>query len=97
MATIIYIRPTKVLDRSAPYWKGERAENIVTDRAVVRAAVKATRRALKPASRSGTSSRQRSPNAQLRRLERALKRRKTLAAQERVKAQIKQLKQELGV
>jgi hypothetical protein len=97
MATIIYIRPTKVLDRSAPYWKGERAEAIVTARAVARAAEKATRQASRPARSSGMSSRTRTPNAQLRRLERALKRRKTLAAQERVKAQIKQLKRELGV
>lgn len=82
-----------LIDKSAPYWKGERAESIVSARAIENSERKRSRRA----GGSGQPRKPRSPHAELRRLERALARRKTLAAQQRIQAQIKQMKKELGL
>jgi hypothetical protein len=97
MAQRIVEQPKKVLDRSAPYWRGERAEDIVKARVEERKQAKTTRRRSGSQPRGRRSSSPASPNKELRRLERALKRRKTLAARQRVSARIKQLKQELGL
>lgn len=77
--------------KRAPYWKGARAELIVAERVKRYAAEKA-------AKKKGTGPRrERTPHQQLRRLERALAKRKTLAARQRIAQQIKQLKKEIGV
>jgi hypothetical protein len=82
-------RPAGIPDRKdGAYWRGERAEAIVSVRAAERAATKTVRR-----TRSGAASK---PSRTLRRLERALKRRKTLAARLRLKRRIKLLRAELG-
>ena len=103
---------TAGINEAAPYWRGERAEDIVQQRVVANAAEKEAKRIARSASRatkatvdpalvkslrssrhaeaSGSSSRE------LRRLERALPRRKTLAARQRLEQRIKQLRQELG-
>lgn len=70
------------------YWQGQRAEAIVEARAAER-----QRSRRKP--RSGSTPTQ-SPQRELRRLERALARRKTLAARQRVQQRIDVLRKELG-
>jgi hypothetical protein len=94
MAKRIITQPTKILDTSrGAYWRGERCEDIVVKRIADRAAEKAARRS-KRASRSGadTEGAQRSPQATLRRLERALLRRKTEAGKSSVRDKINQLR-----
>lgn len=90
----------KVLDRTAPFWRGETAEHIIADRVRTYEAERATRRAVhsnrsRPKAGSNAASATLVPKT-LRRLEWALTRRKTLAARQRVQARIDQLKQELG-
>ena len=74
------------IDKSAPFWKGERAEHIVDKRVAIYRAEQAKRAAKKGPRRELT------PTRRLRRLERALKRRKTLAARQRIAQQIAQIK-----
>jgi hypothetical protein len=79
------------INKSAPYWKGERAEQIIDKRVALYRAEKDKRR-----SRKGKGlPRPKTPSQRLRRLERALLRRKTLAARQRIAQQIAQLKAEL--
>lgn len=84
----------------APFWRGERAETIVGRRVKAYAAEKAAKREAR-SSRSdvdagvGRSRQPRTATSQLRRLERALARRKTLEARQRIKQQIAQLRAEL--
>lgn len=77
--------------KRAPYWRGARAELIVGERIAQYAAAKKSRK------RGSGSPRTRTPSQQLRRLERALGKRKTLAARQRIAAQIRQLRIELGI
>lgn len=89
------------LNFAAPFWKGQRAEIIVAARVEAYAEEKAAKRAARRTTPSARSSR--NPNEgpatfvpkELRRLERALMRRKTLAARQRVRARIDALKREL--
>lgn len=83
-------QPTKVLDRSAAYWQGARCEDIVKTRITKRLAEKAARRSKR--SSGGTKGRTRSAASLLRRLERALLKRKTEAGRASVHARIKELK-----
>lgn len=86
MTRILLSRPTG-LEEAAPFWRGARAETIVAARVASYP---------KRAARGTGTARQRSPNAELRRLERALARRKTLAAQQRIQQQIAALRAQLG-
>jgi hypothetical protein len=86
----------------APFWQGRRAEHVVAERTAVARAEKEQKAAERAAKRGAKGSRtprsrERTPSQQLRRLERALGRRKTLVARQRVQAQIDQLKRELGL
>jgi hypothetical protein len=91
--------PAGIPEKSdAPFWRGERCEHHVAARHAAETERRERKAAEKEAKR-GTprgERRQRSPNAQLRRLERALGRRKTLAAQQRIQQQIKQLREQLS-
>lgn len=98
------------LNKQAPFWKGDTAEKIIAARRAERAAEVEARRVAR-ASRGGRGTRGRTstkgpassagvgapaPAARrLRRLERALGRRKTLAARQRVQARIDALRKEL--
>lgn len=74
---------------NAPYWRGERCEAVVEAR-VASYPTRSSRAG------NGTSSRKaKTPNQQLRRLERNLARRKTLEARQRIQRQIDQLREEL--
>lgn len=82
----------------APYWRGERAEMVIADRRrryEKEAEEKAAQRAQRRRS-SGASIKRGSvaPSRLLRRLYRALKRRKTLAARQRVQQRIRQLEKD---
>lgn len=97
-------RPRRIVEAPAPgltkadgaYWAGARAEDRVVARVRAKAEAKAAKKSAR-ATRAPGERRARTPQAELRRLERALKRRKTLAAQQRVRQQIEQLKRSLGV
>jgi len=96
--------PSGIANESAPFWRGVRCEQVVSAR-VIGYNEEKEQRALKRRSRraagsgggpTGSSTRKpRSPFAEIRRLERALARRKTLAAQQRVAQQIAVLKRQL--
>lgn len=76
------------INKNAPYWKGQRAEHIIDKRVALYREEQAKRR-----SRKGKGlPRPKTPSQRLRRLERALLRRKTLAARQRIAQQIAQLK-----
>lgn len=93
-----------MLDERAPFWRGETAEALVAKRrlATIREkAAKAEERAAKRAARPKRerrtidgvpSMRAKTPQQQLRRLERALTRRRTVAGREAVAARIRALK-----
>lgn len=94
-------------DSDAPYWKGHRAEHMVAARTIENNENKtasARKRAAKRAAKLGQSvgaagvvePRVTTLTQKLRRLERALARRKTLAAQQRVAQQIKDLKKQIA-
>lgn len=81
-------RPPGIPKRSAaPFWRGERAEAIVAARRETYLA-----KARRP--RGTRSVGTKTPQQELRRLERALARRKTLAARLRIQQRIRQLKRE---
>lgn len=83
----------------APFWQGRRAEHVVAERVEAAQAEKAQKLAERAARRNTKgprAKRERTPHQQLRRLERALLRRKTLDGRQRVQAQIDQLKRELA-
>jgi len=89
----IVTQPTKILDKTrGAYWRGERCEDIVAQRIAQRAAEKASRRS----SRRGNDVSVKTPEQQLRRLERALKKRKTETGRISVKNRIKELKREMA-
>ena len=80
------------LDEDAPFWKGETAEKRMAGRIARRASESRKKR-----KRGGRTSGGASDDVKtLRRLERALSRRKTKEAQLRVAARIKELKAKLG-
>lgn len=85
----IISQPTLILDTRAPYWHGERCEDIVQARIAQRAADKAAKRSKR--NPSGTKGRTRSAASLLRRLERALLKRKTAAGRASVQARIEEL------
>ena len=95
------MQPTRIVPRRAAgitdgrgaYYSGARAGKIVRKRARQLAAEKAAKRA----TRGTRPPKVRSPHSQLKRLERALVKRKTLAARERIKLQIAALRHELGL
>jgi hypothetical protein len=95
---IVSTRSAGLVNAHAPFWKGQRAETIVSARHATIAAEKEAKRlaraAKKRTPRDASGKRIRTPNAQLRRLERALDRRKTLAGRQSVQQQIKALKRE---
>lgn len=98
---LVASRPAGIPKHSdAPFWRGERMEHIVAariERQLAEAAAKKANRKTRIAP-DGTRIRSpKTPHQRLRRLERALTRRKTLAAQQRVRAQIAQLRRELGL
>jgi hypothetical protein len=80
------------------FWSGERAEHLSYARALTKA-FNDKRRPRRAAPEGGGPRPRapRSPNAELRRLERALARRKTLAAQQRCRQRIAALKREHGL
>lgn len=90
------------LNKQAPFWKGDTAEKIIAARRAERAAEVEARRVAR-ASKRGKRVRRRTirgvptvaSSKRLRRLERALGRRKTLAARQRVQARIDALRKEL--
>jgi hypothetical protein len=90
----IITQPTKVLDRRAAYWQGQRCEAIVAARIAERIKEKAERRFKR--NLGGTKGSTRSAATQLRRLERALKKRVTPAGIAAVSARIVQLKSEMA-
>ena len=86
-------RPAGIPKKSkAPFWRGERAEDIVQARKIQYDLERANRPA-----RGQRSTRTYTPTQRLRRLERALKKRKTLAAQQRIQAEITTLRRDLGL
>ena len=93
-------RPQRILKPRQPgitegqgkYYHGIRVDQIVRKRAEEVAAAKAARKS----TRGTRPPKVRSPSQQLRRLERALPKRKTETARARIRAQIAKLKDELG-
>lgn len=86
--------------RLSAYRRGERCEAIVAARVSQRQAEReAKRRSKRTGGQRSRSGRPvpRSPSAELRRLERALARRKTLEAKQRLQQRIKDLKRKLGL
>jgi uncharacterized membrane protein YqiK len=101
-------RRAGIVNEDAPFWRGETAEQILEQRfngyrlareekAVARVKAREERKSARAAGRAPRARRERSPNQQLKRLERNLGRRKTLAARQRIEQQIKSLKQQLGI
>jgi hypothetical protein len=92
-----------VLDERAPFWRGETAEKLVRSRQretirakEAKAEERAAKRAARPKRERRTidgvpSMRAKTPQQQLKRLERALARRKTVAGREAVAARIRAL------
>jgi hypothetical protein len=86
----IITQPPRGLDLTAPYWKGERADAIVAARIAARHAARAAKKPARSGQRAAT------PNDKLlKRLTRALARRKTPDGIARVTARIKALKREM--
>jgi hypothetical protein len=84
----------------APFWRGETAEAIVDARRVAYAEEKAAKASARRR-KGGVAARSPrhtgdKPSRELSRLIRALKRRKTLAARQRVQARIDELQRQLG-
>lgn len=90
---ILVRREAGITDNRGAYYHGARAGKIVRKRARDLAAQKAAKRA----ARGTRPPKVRSPHSQLKRLERAFLKRKTLVARERIRAQIETLKHELGL
>lgn len=90
MKRIVFPRRAGITKSTGVYYQGVRCEAIVAARVATYPA-----RSRRGAGNAGPR-KPRSPSAQLRRLERALARRKTLAARQRVQAQIDLLRRELG-
>lgn len=88
---IVVRREAGITDDRGAYYRGVRAGKIVRKRAKDLAAQKAAKRA----TRGTRPPKVRSPQSQLKRLERALSKRKTLVARERIRLQIAALKHEL--
>lgn len=87
----IYVPPKPGINpRVGAYWSGVRAETIVQARADERA-----RSRRLPRHGGGGPRKPRSPHAEMRRLERALVRRRTLAGRASVQARIDQLTKEM--
>jgi hypothetical protein len=83
---LVPLRPAGISATStAPFWRGARCEDVVQKRTAARVSAQAERKA------SGKPAKPRTPAQQLARLRRALPKRKTLAARERIAAQIKAL------
>lgn len=89
------------LDFTAPFWHGATAQRIVSKRLKAYVAAKEAKRVARSSRPGGSAVRLTTAATlvpkQLRRLERALQRRKTLAARQRIAARIKVLKAELGL
>ncbi len=97
------ITPRKAgLDKRAPFWRGATAEKLVEERRVTREAEKLAKKLAKAGARKprkerrttpgvGPSMRTKTPEQQLRRLERSLTKRKTVAGRESVAARIREL------
>lgn len=101
------IKPRKPgIDKSAPFYRGETAEKVVADRVAAREAEALAKQASRPARKTKTrtdrperrritgdaSMRVKTPEQRLKRLERALTRRKTVAGRESVAKKIRELK-----
>ena len=92
-----------MLDKAAPFWRGETAEKLVAERTEVTRRQKAERDAEKQRKRATRTKRERrvvdgvpsmrakTPQQTLARLRRALPRRKTIAARERLAKRIRAL------
>ena len=91
MKRIVFPRRAGITKSKGVYYQGVRCEALVAARVAEYPA-----RSKRGAGNAGTPRKPRSPSAQLRRLERALARRKTLAARQRVQSQIDLLRRELG-
>lgn len=94
-------RPSGYIDLNAPFWKGDTAERIITER---RNRVRTSSRWRRSSSRStsGVTPSQLPDSSQaalktLRRLERVMPTRKTLAARQRLKKRIESLKKEFDL
>ena len=95
----IVTQPTTVLDKAAPFWRGETAEKLVATRTEsarrekeARKASRSTRPRRERRKLDGVSSmRVKTPEQTLARLRRALPRRKTIAARERLAKRIREL------
>jgi hypothetical protein len=96
--------PPPILNRRAPFWNGSTAEDILAQRLIEReheAQQKASKRRANRRSTSRTSK----PSVEgppdlikrLRRLERNVQRRKTLAARQRLEIEIRELKAQLDL
>lgn len=90
------------VDDDAPHWRGDTAERIVRRRRKsIREDEKAAKASKKTRARGSKRSRTKAdpndPQRRLKRLERNIKRRKTLAARQRLQKQIDELRRELGL
>lgn len=88
------IFPTRkpgITDRKAAFWRGDTAEKVLAER-VAATPTPRRRRASTPRGSGPTSD----PAAQIRRLERAIPRRKTQEARDRLQARIDSLRKELA-
>lgn len=81
----------------APYWRGERCEYVVAARWLAENEMRAAKLTQRQTTRGATHRRERTPSAELRRLQRALQRRKTLAARVRLQQRIRELSADLGL
>ena len=89
-----------LVDPDAPFWRGDTAERVLKQRLEeARAKSLNRRKGPKSARRSARASSpgEKDLRRELRRLERALPRRKTLAARQRLQMRIDQLRKELGL
>lgn len=89
------IVPTKnfksgITSFDAPFWRGDTAEALIAWRKKIKASMKKGRRASTPRSKDD-------PQRTLRRLERALDRRKTEECRTRIRGQIEELQLKLGL
>lgn len=95
--------PNGVIDEDAPHWKGDTAEELLHRRRIQKQQQKKRTRKSKAKSSRGKSRRvSADPETDderrkvIRRLERVLPKRKTLAAKQRLEQRIEQLRAEIG-
>lgn len=87
-----------LVDSDAPFWRGDTAERVLEERLASRPQkVHKGSKSRRRSSRTSSSPGEKDPLRELRRLERVLPRRKTLAARQRLQMRIDQLRKELGL